>query len=229
MTFETHGRIKRHHRKSIRLKGYDYQNGGMYFVTICTKNRECVFGEIKNGIMGLSEMGCVVAQEIQKTSIIRPYVNIDTWIIMPNHVHILLWVDDVIYRNNDHWDVARTNIDHECSRGMACENINETRRGMARHAPTEIVKPASHAPTTNMPIRYFGKPQGGSLGTIIGSFKSAVTKHINTLRDSPGADVWQRNYYERIVRSEKETIRIQRYIMDNPIHWMIDEHHPPLA
>ncbi|HVW66913.1 MAG TPA: hypothetical protein VHA78_04260 [Candidatus Peribacteraceae bacterium] len=81
------------HRRSIRLKGYDYRNGGTYFVTICTKNRDRIFGEIRNGIVGLSEVGCIVADELQKTPIIRPYVTLDQWIIMPNHVHVIFQID----------------------------------------------------------------------------------------------------------------------------------------
>ncbi len=81
-----------HHRQSIRAPGFDYRDGATYFVTVCTANREHLFGDIRNGVMGLSDIGCVVADELQKTPIIRPYVHIDTWIIMPNHVHLLLAV-----------------------------------------------------------------------------------------------------------------------------------------
>src|SRR5665213_1300974 len=81
------------HRRSVRLRGNDYRDGGMYFVTICTKKREQIFGEIRNGIMGLSTMGCIVADELQKTPIIRPCMHIDCWVIMPNHIHILFNID----------------------------------------------------------------------------------------------------------------------------------------
>jgi putative transposase len=172
------------HRRTIRLKRYDYRDGGIYFVTICASKREHIFGEIRHGVMGLNEWGCVVADELQKTPIIRPYVELGTWCVMPNHVHVLFYIDD---------DPRR--------RGMAG-------RGMARHAPTE---------------RQFGKPQPGSLPTIVGAFKSAVTKRINALRDAPGEPIWQRNYHEHIVRSQDERVRIERYILANPSHWMIDD------
>lgn len=89
-------RTTERHRKSIRAPGFDYRDPGTYFVTMCTNNREHLFGEIRNGIMGLNEYGCVVADEIRNTTVIRPYVHIDTWIIMPNHVHILFRIDDHI-------------------------------------------------------------------------------------------------------------------------------------
>ena len=68
--------------------------------------------------------------------------------------------------------------------------------------------------------------KNGSLGTIIGSFKSGVTRHINELRGMPGAKVWQRNYYERIIRNEDELNRIREYISNNPANWDTDEHNP---
>lgn len=81
-------------RKNIRLKGYDYSSYGYYFVTICTKNREECFGEIKNGIMRLNELGCVVAQCLQNIPLHFPHVKLDEWIVTPNHVH------GVIINNN---------------------------------------------------------------------------------------------------------------------------------
>ena len=79
--------------ESIRKNGRDYRSSGKYFVTICTKNRIPWFGEIKNGIMGLSDIGCVVVGEIQKTTLIRSYVDVDTWIVMPNHVHAIIRIN----------------------------------------------------------------------------------------------------------------------------------------
>ena len=84
---------RKHNRQSIRAPGFDYRDPGTYFVTICTQHREHLFGEIRHGVMGLNDNGCVVADELQKTPTIRPYVYLDTWIIMPNHVHILLRID----------------------------------------------------------------------------------------------------------------------------------------
>lgn len=167
-----------HNRRSIRLKRHDYRDGGVYFVTICTQNMQCVFGNIRNGMMGLNDMGCVVADELQKTPTIRAYVTLDTWVIMPNHVHILLYIDDPTH----------------------C-------RVMARHDPTDVHK------------RHFAQPESRSLGTIIGSFKSACSKRIHTF-DPHFA--WQRNYYEHISRSRDETARIRRYILNNPARWTVD-------
>jgi hypothetical protein len=69
----------------------------------------------------------------------------------------------------------------------------------------------------------FGKPVAGSLGTIIGSFKSATTRYTNRSLGTPGSKVWHRNYYEHIIRNEKELYNVRRYIRSNPLKWMIDD------
>ncbi|HAY70319.1 MAG TPA: hypothetical protein DCX89_00365, partial [Saprospirales bacterium] len=77
----------KHHRRSIRLKGYDYSRAGLYFITICTQNRACLFGEIKNGEMILNQYGQIAANEWMKTTEIRSNVELGELIIMPNHIH----------------------------------------------------------------------------------------------------------------------------------------------
>ncbi len=79
-----------HHRRSIRLQGYDYSQAGAYFVTICTNNRQCRFGEIVNGEMRLNEPGEIVADEWRKTATICDEVDLDEWVVMPNHFHGIL-------------------------------------------------------------------------------------------------------------------------------------------
>ena len=76
-----------HHRHSIRLKGYDYSQAGAYFVTICTHNKACVFGDVVDGEMRLNEYGAIVKDEWLRTDTLRENVVIDEYIIMPNHIH----------------------------------------------------------------------------------------------------------------------------------------------
>ena len=71
----------------------------------------------------------------------------------------------------------------------------------------------------------FGKPAAGSLPTIVGSFKSAATKRINELRGTPGAPLWLRNYYEHILRSDREYLQVEKYVLENPLHWLSDDEH----
>ena len=161
-----------HHRRSIRLKNYDYASSGAYFVTIVTHGRQCLFGAIVDGAMRLNEWGAIVCDEWLKTEIIRPRVQLDVFVIMPNHIHGIIIVNDV---------------DGCC-------------RGTLQRAPT---------------IEQFGKPTSDSIPTIIRLFKSATTKRINEYRNTPAVSVWQRNYYEHIIRNETEWQRIRQYIANN--------------
>ncbi len=169
-----------HRRRSIRLTGYDYSQNGAYFVTVCTKNRECLLGEIENGEMRLNDAGRIVMEEWIKTAEIRSGIELDACVVMPNHVHGIV----VITHGRD----------------------TLHRRGDRPVAPTG--------------------PQPGSVGAIMAGFKSAVTKRINEMRQMPGEPLWQRNYYEHVIRNEDELNRIRQYINDNPAKWDMDKENP---
>ena len=173
----------RHHRRSIRLKGYDYTQPGAYFVTICTHERAHLFGRVVDGEMVLNAWGEIVRDEWFRTADIRANVELyaDEFVVMPNHVHGIIW-------------------------------IVETGVGATRQV----------APTTDRPRG----PVSGSLGAIIGQYKSAVTRRINIQRNTPGGRVWQRNYYEHIIRTQRALHAIRRYIADNPRRWHLDRHNP---
>lgn len=175
---------QRHHRHSIRLRGYDYTQPGAYFITICTHERELLFGDVVDGEMRTNEWGEIVREEWFRTAQLRPYVTLhdDEFVVMPNHVHGIIWI--------------------------VGEIVGATRRV----APT---------PPTG--------PDAGSIGAIIGQFKSIVTKRINALRATPGAPVWQRNYYEHIIRDERALTAIRRYIAENPLRWHLDRYNPSPA
>ena len=150
---------QKHHRRSVRLKEYDYSKEGAYFVTICTCDRALFF---ENEAIRAVTQQCWL--EIPKHF---PTVQLDEWVIMPNHLHGIVVIVDC--------------------RGTACR-----------------------APTGK-----FGNPTPGSLPTIIRSFKSAVSKRINVLRNTLGAPVWQSNYYEHVIRNEDDLNRARQYILDN--------------
>jgi putative transposase len=83
----------RHRRRSIRLEGYDYAQTGAYFVTICTQNRECLFGNIVDGEMRLNEYGRIAKESWEWLSRQYKYIDIDEWVVMPNHLHGILIVN----------------------------------------------------------------------------------------------------------------------------------------
>jgi len=179
---------QRHHRRSIRLPGYDYTQPGAYFITIVTHERMPSFGEIVDGEMRLNEYGQIVRAEWFQTAVVRPYVMLhpDEFVVMPNHVHGIIWIVDI----------------------GAAGMVGATRVGATRRV----------APTTPTPRG----PDAGSIGAIIGQFKSITAKRINALRDTPGAPVWQRNYYEHIIRDDHALARIRAYIQSNPQRWFDD-------
>ena len=194
------GRIV-HYRKSIRLKGYNYSQTGAYFITICAWKRECFFGDVINGEMELNKYGRIIEGEWLQTGNVRSNVVLDKYVVMPNHFHGILIINE-----NNHSDVG-------ARRCLAPYNANNHNRAtQQRNRATRRV-----APTTL---------QSNSLGSIVGQFKSIVTKQINKSRNTPGFPVWQRNYYEHIVRNENELNRIREYIIYNPMQWQYDRENP---
>jgi REP element-mobilizing transposase RayT len=175
----------KHHRRSIRLKGYDYTQPGSYFVTIVTHQRQLLFGDILNGDMFLNNVGCIVKAEWLRTADIRDNVTLDEFVSMPNHLHSIIIIND-----------------------------DEIPVGASRSSPLQTDMQLSHGPVPH------------SLGAIMAGFKSSVTKRINGLRNTPGMPVWQRNYYEHIIRNEMEWNNIRKYILTNPKKWETDQENP---
>ena len=174
-------------RRSIRLRDYDYSQPGAYFITICTLDLECLFGDVVDGRVELNGLG-EIAQRCWY-EIPDHFLNVkqDEFIVMPNHVHGLIMI------------VGATNAS---PLRPILDNVQQPRR----------ITP--------------GGVKSGSLGAIIGSYKSAVTRQINTTHNTPGAKLWQRNYNEHIIRSEDELNRIRRYISQNPAKWEFDRDNP---
>ena len=180
-----------HHRRSIRLKGYDYTRPGAYFVTFCTYQRRHLFGQIVEGEMVLNEAGKIARDEWFKTAQLRPYVKLDEdeFMIMPNHGHGIIWIVDE-------------------DRTVGALRGNAQARAEQRSAPTKSSPAKTVAPR--------------SLGAIIRAYKSAVTYAVNAAENQRGAVLWQRNYYEHIIRNDRELNNIRWYILNNPIHWQLD-------
>jgi REP element-mobilizing transposase RayT len=172
-------------RKSIRLKNWDYSSNGVYFITICTKNRKCLFGEIINGEMNLNELGNIAKDELSKTLDIRPNYKIIEYIIMPNHIHFIL------------------TINHPTGVLQNCTGVLQNCTGVLQYAPA---------------ITTFKSPKN-NLGSFIRGYKSSVTNKIKRLSNDREIILWQRNYYEHIIRDDKSFENITNYIKNNPINW----------
>ena len=182
----------KHHRRSVRLKGYDYSQAGAYFVTICTHRQQPLFGVIVDGQMRLSLLGQLVYAEWQQTAVVRPNVYLDAFVVMPNHLHGII----VIFLNDDEAAI------HE---------------GVAVGATWRVAPTMMNAPEAK------GSLQKGSLGAIVGQFKSAVTKQYRRLPDSDDSPIWQRNYHDQIIRNERHLTAVQQYICNNPANWAADD------
>jgi putative transposase len=165
-----------HHRRSIRLQHYDYSQAGSYFITLCTLNRQCLFGEVLSGEMRLSELGVMIRDEWLKTPGRRPNVGLGEWVVMPNHFHAIVMLNG-------------------CGK-------EEDGGGRMQYAPT--VKSPSQ-----------------TLGAIVRGFKSAVTR-----AGAYETSIWQRNYWEHIIRDEHSHHEIATYIANNPTQWENDTLHP---
>ncbi len=167
---------EKHHRRSVRLRNYDYSRSGAYFITVCTTGQELLFGEVNDGKVELNELGRIAAEEWLKSARIRIEIELDAWVLMPNHVHGIVIITDDLCRGD-------------------------------------------------RPVAPSG-PRPRSLGAMMAGFKSAATKRINTMRGTPGVSIWQRNYYEHVIRYESTLDRIRQYIADNPARWPEDRENP---
>ena len=152
------------HRRSIRLRGYDYSRPGAYFVTICANTH--LFGRVRAGEMVVSEFGAIARDCWTSIPDHFSHVRLDAFVVMPDHVHGILMLRDY---------PSRTSA--------------------------------------------IGRIRAGSLGTIVRSFKSVVAARINLLRGARVGGIWQRNFFDEIIRTEADLDRARQYIKDNPARW----------
>jgi REP element-mobilizing transposase RayT len=201
-----------HHRRSIRLQGYDYAQAGAYFITICTQDRACLFGEVVDGVMRLNDAGRIVQATWDDVPEHYANVALDEFVVMPNHVHGIV--------------VIRTPITPLTSVTF----VTPVGAGLVP-APgaTTRVAPTCNANHAGAIIRV-----APSLGDVVGGFKSRATvayAHGVKTNEWPPFHLrlWQRNYYERIIRDDKSLHRIRQYIRDNPSRWAFNRDNPTVT
>ena len=197
-------------RHSIRLREYDYTQPGAYFVTVVTDNRVLVLSKIVDGQIQLSPLGKIVEEELLQTSQIRPFVEIDAYVIMPNHVHVIFIIND----------------DPNAAKEKAGVNLNSdvTSHTVAAHSCAPLQRQSSQSPAGNRGAPIQRLPR--SLGSMIAGRKSITTKRANLFRRTPSAPLWQRNYYEHIIRSDQSLDAARTYILSNPYQWELDPENP---
>jgi REP element-mobilizing transposase RayT len=174
------------HRKTNRLAGYDYSQSGMYFVTICARERENIFGKIENGKVVLNEVGEIIQKEILNIGNGLKNILVDCYIVMPNHVHFIIDIS---------FDVGADLV--------SAQNLSGQTQGLSLH---------------NSDI--------GLLSRIIQKFKSVSTvKYIHLMKSKNRScitKIWQRSFYDHIIRNEIELNKIREYIYKNPANWELD-------
>lgn len=168
-----------HKRRSIRLPHHNYAGTSSYFITICSHQRQCLFGEVEGERTRLNHLGYVAQKCWKNIPEHFPHVTIDEFVLMPNHLHGIL---------------------HFCSDTEAKEKRIQPAFAQGRQAKT--------------------------LGSVIASYKAAVAKQIRQTCNSPHLKVWQRNYYEKIVRDQTSLYAFRTYIQQNPLQWYLDADNP---
>ncbi len=181
-----------HHRRSIRLQGYDYSRAGLYFVTICTRDRLCLFGKIQNGKMILNDAGTMIERQWQELINHFEKNKLHEFIVMPNHFHGII----------------------EFPVGVPLVGTQNVFGG-TRDVPQTTGQPQGIAPT---------------VGNVVGAFKSLSTnEYIRNVKKNDwqpfNKKLWQRNFYEHIVRDHGSYRQIAEYIQTNPLQWQEDKYY----
>ncbi|MFA7057418.1 MAG: transposase [Candidatus Cloacimonadales bacterium] len=180
-----------HHRRSIRLKDYDYSQEGFYFITLCTGNREHLFGEINDGTMVLNEIGMLIKEEWEKTTEIRKNIALGEYIIMPNHFHAIIQIEH--------------QIKSQTYTTMGLKSTSQTIGSIIR----------GFKGTTTLKINLIQPVRKECRGVLPYAQNVKSSKQDNS--------IWQRNYWERIIRNQKEFNQISQYIINNPALWEDDK------
>jgi len=201
-----------HHRRSIRLKGYDYSQAGMYFVTICCRGMICRFGKIKNGEMILNDYGKIAHNEWEKLSIRYSNVLLDVFQIMPNHIHGIIVLNEMPAVGAT-LAVAQNNA-----------TVAQNNATVAVGATLAVAQNGATVAQNNGAVANQGA--GVVVGDIVGAYKSLVANQCLEIFKSNNeymGKLWQRNYYEHIIRNDNSYQYIANYIINNPANWNNDK------
>ena len=187
-------------RSTLRLREFDYSTPGAYFITICTARRARHFGEVRDDAVCLTAAGSMVASTWSQLATHYPAVQTDAFVVMPNHIHGILLLTDERHHQTP------------SEGGQAWE-------------PAPTSEPHTPQPMVSEPPPTFG------LSDVIHRFKSLTTRRFAELADgcATGPTVrrlWQRNYYEHVIRNDDSLLRIREYIANNPLAWALDRENP---
>ena len=196
--------------ESNRWQFWDYSSPGRYFLTICIQDRKCILGSVFKGKMELSLLGEIVKNETEKIPEYHRRIQLDEWVIMPNHVHLLIELGE---------------YDHD--NGMVCEG-----GGAADKIHVDKIHEFYLPNTDNTDNRYdinqYRKLRRNMLiPKLLGKWQMLTSKQMNLLQNTPGQKNWQRDYHDHVIRNEASYLRIKNYIIQNPSNWDQDTFNRP--
>jgi len=207
-----------HHRRSIRLKDYDYSQAGAYYFTIVAQNRACLFGSIVNTEMVLNDAGEMIWKQWHALPERFTNIELDEFVVMPNHIHGILLITDNTRGGAGLSSPSDTIIP-----------IGQTRRGDGLSSPsgTDTPIPTGQAQGT-APTNAAHDP---AVGNILGAWKSILTtEYIHGVLQHHwepfDRKLLQRDYWEHIIQNERELDAIREYIINNPANWDTDDQNP---
>jgi putative transposase len=195
------------------MKGFDYSFPGAYFVTVVTRQRKYLFGEVVNDEMQENQYGKIVRQTWIDLTSHYLLVSLDAFVIMPNHVHGILVI-------NDSRDESPYNVEPMPSRSIVWGEIVSDAYITNPDESDGIMMPNCRGGSSTHPYKmiHHGLPE------FVRAFKSFSARRINQLRNMPGVAIWQRSFYDRIIRNEWEFHNIRDYIQTNPQRWQEDKY-----
>jgi len=211
---------QKHHRRSIRLKGYDYSQPGLYFITLCINHRICLFGEIKDGKMELNDAGRMVEKWYRELENKYNDIECGEFVVMPNHFHCIIEKmpndDETIDPSGEQGD----SVVGEQGDSVVGEQGEHTGSPLHGH-------PTSNNNPNHSQYGPGNKKYGVPIGVAIDWFKTMTTnEYIRGVKNNgwPRFDrkLWQRNYWEHIIRNDHSYQRISEYINNNPGNWNTD-------
>ncbi len=186
--------------KSARMPNWDYGSNGLYFITICTQNRECYFGDVIDDKIQLNEIGKLAYKYWNEIPQHFPFVKLGEFVVMPNHIHGILIIDK---------------LDDVSVETLHC-NVSTT-----TNATSQPINATPQINTKNQKMANIS-PKPGSVSTIVRSYKSVVTKNARKIHADFG---WQTRFHDHIIRNDKSFHNISNYIINNPKKWNNDKFH----
>ncbi|MBF4464389.1 transposase [Flavobacterium sp. LC2016-12] len=215
---------------SKRLKNWDYSSEAIYFITIVTKNRECIFGSIENEKMILNKNGQIVENELFKSIKIRKNWFFHNWVVMPNHVHLLIEIQkhneisttmDTVDGNNPHTHIVEAHSSASTPSMSTKIGVNVAETHCCAPLRDNWSQSTNH---DHSDFKLLRKPN--SISSFVALFKSVTTAQINKICEdkskSVSTKIWQTNYHDHIVRNYKRFETIYNYIKSNPRSWDTD-------